>query len=144
MGKRGYRTRKRVALPPIFGLSQTVSSGLPRGNNTAANMASQDVRFAYKETRINLDPSPPSSVVRISVPAHASQGRSNSRRLNGAESSVLEEEKAFRAKSLATASSVYHRVHHASPRSFLWRILEVIIGVQVVFQYSLQAVGRYD
>ena len=42
----------------------------------------------------------------------------------GRQSSFQEDETTFRHRNLATASSIYHRKHHDSPRSFLWRILE--------------------
>ena len=88
-------------------------------------MASRDVTFRYKETRLNLDPTSPSSPVEIRVPPSSSHGRSGSQRSNGLRTTSAEaDERDWRAKNLATASSVYRRKHHGSPRNFLWRLLE--------------------
>jgi nuclear pore complex protein Nup160 len=85
-------------------------------------MAATDVRFLYKETRLSLDS--PASTVHVRLPGQSGANRAGLRKVSGTESSVLEEEKAFRAKALATASNIYHRANHHSPRSFLWRVLD--------------------
>jgi len=87
-------------------------------------MAPREVHYVYKETRLNLEPQSASSIVQLRVPSTkaSSHSRSSSRITNGA--SISDDEKAYRVKSLATASSVYRRKHHDSPRSFLWRVLE--------------------
>lgn len=87
-------------------------------------MSSRDVLFRYKETRLNLEPTSPSSVIELRVPASSSHGRSNSQRTNGTRHSAEADEQAWRSKNLATASSIYRRKHHGSPQSFLWRVLE--------------------
>lgn len=87
-------------------------------------MAPREVHYVYKETRLNLEPQSASSIVQLRVPATRtnSHSRSNSRITNDA--SISDEEKSYRVKNLATASSIYRRKHHDSPRSFLWRVLE--------------------
>jgi nuclear pore complex protein Nup160 len=83
--------------------------------------------YAYKETRLNLDPATQGSIVTISLPAHGAStwtSRKAQKRSHGTEIPIAEDETAFRKKNLATAASIYHRQHHPSPRSFLWRILE--------------------
>lgn len=85
-------------------------------------MAPGEVHYVYKETRLNLEPQSVSSIVQLRVPSASSHSRSGSRITNGA--SISEDEKAYRLKNLATASSIYRRKHHDSPRSFLWRVLE--------------------
>lgn len=85
-------------------------------------MAPGEVHFVYKETRLNLEPQTASSIVQLRVPATSSHARSSSRISNG--TSISEEEKAYRVKNLATASSIYRRKHHDAPHSFLWRVLE--------------------
>lgn len=85
-------------------------------------MAPGEVHYVYKETRLNLEPQSASSIVQLRVPSASSHSRSGSRITNGA--SISEDEKAYRLKNLATASSIYRRKHHDSPRSFLWRVLE--------------------
>lgn len=85
-------------------------------------MATRDVHYVYKETRLNLEPQSTSSIVQLRVPSIQSQSRSSSRITDS--SSVSQEEKAYRLRNLATASSIYRRKHHDSPRSFLWRVLE--------------------
>lgn len=88
-----------------------------------SKMAPRDVHYVYKETRLNLEPQSASSIVQLRVPSAKtnSHSRSSSRITNGA--SISDEEKAYRVKNLATASSIYRRKHHDSPRSFLWRVL---------------------
>lgn len=124
-------------LSPFFqavGLVPFASTTLNHLHTDGHNMAPQDLRFICKETRLGLEPPSASSIVIIRVSSSATHSRSNSRRLNGIESSVLEEEKAYRLKNLSTASSIYHRKHHSSPRSFLWRILEegTVLSIRVV------------
>jgi nuclear pore complex protein Nup160 len=83
--------------------------------------------YAYKETRLNLDPATQGSTVTISLPAHGAStwsSRKPQKRPHDAEISIAEDEGAFRKKYLATAASMYHRQYHTTPRSFLWRILE--------------------
>jgi nuclear pore complex protein Nup160 len=96
-------------------------------------MGSRELTISYKETRLNLEPSPPSSVVQIRIQAPGAFKRSSSHRANGAYTAVAEDEKTYRARNLATASSVYHRKHHNSPRSFLWRVLEndTVLSIRV-------------
>jgi nuclear pore complex protein Nup160 len=84
-------------------------------------MDSSETQYLFKETRLNLEPPSLSSIVTIRVPGNSSHGRNN--RKPTRENSV-EDETTFRTKYLATASSIYHRTWHDTPRSFLWRILE--------------------
>lgn len=84
-------------------------------------MDSGDTQYVFKETRVNLDPPTTSSVVTIRVPSNSIHGRSH-RKAAGENSS--EDETSFRVKNLASSSSIYHRIWHDTPRSFLWRILE--------------------
>ena len=81
-------------------------------------MGSGETQYLFKETRLNLDPPSPSSVVTVRVPASAASSRSR----QGIES--VEDETTFRSRNLATAASIYHRQWHDSPRSFLWRVLD--------------------
>ncbi|KAK4226913.1 nucleoporin Nup120/160-domain-containing protein [Podospora fimiseda] len=86
-------------------------------------MTSRNFEILYKEARLNLEPSSPSSVVQLRVAPQSAYGRSSSSIANRS-SAAAADEKAYRSKNLATASSIYHRKHHKSPRSFLWRVLE--------------------
>jgi nuclear pore complex protein Nup160 len=81
---------------------------------------------AYKETRLDLDPATQGSTIAIRLPQHGASTWSSraGKRSQVTESSVAEDENAFRHKNLATATSIYHRKHHKTPKSFLWRILE--------------------
>ena len=90
-------------------------------------MADMGPPNAYKETRLNLDPATHGSTIAIRLPAHGAStwpSKTAQKRSQPAEVPVAEDEGAFRQKYLATAASIYHRTHHRSPRSFLWRILE--------------------
>ena len=90
-----------------------------------------ETQYIFKETRLNLEPPAPASVVTIRVPSQAAGGR-NQRKL-GHDASI-EDETTFRRKNLATAASIYHRRFHDSPRSFLWRILDdgTILSIRAV------------
>ncbi|KAJ0114340.1 dna repair protein rad51 [Diaporthe amygdali] len=74
----------------------------------------------FKETRVNLEPASNASIVHIRLPAPT---RSRDRRSIGLDK-YGEEERTYRSRNLASAASIYHRKHHDSPRSFLWRVLE--------------------
>lgn len=81
-----------------------------------------DPRIAYKETRVNLEPAFAASLVHIRLPSPPG-ARSRDRRLHGTDKHG-DDERIYRSKNLATAAALYHRRHHRSPRSFLWRVLE--------------------
>lgn len=82
-------------------------------------------RIAHKETRVNLEPASPASVVHIRIPNPSRKFRDTAAdRRHYASDKLQDEETAFRSKNLATAASIYHRKHHQSPRSFLWRLLD--------------------
>jgi nuclear pore complex protein Nup160 len=83
-------------------------------------MASRDFEILYKETRLNLEPASQSSIVQIRVAPQSAYGRLSSIR-SGASA---DDEKGYRSKNLATASSIYYRKHKTSPRGFLWRVLD--------------------
>ncbi len=84
-------------------------------------MAARDFEVLYKETRLNLEPASQSSTVQISVAPQSSPYTRGSLRRT---SSSADDEKGYRSKNLATASSIYYRKHNNSPRGFLWRVLD--------------------
>ncbi|CEJ90670.1 Putative Dna repair protein rad51 [[Torrubiella] hemipterigena] len=84
-------------------------------------MDSGDTQFLFKETRLNLEPPAPASIVTIRVPSTSAQARSQRQR---SADGASEEEAAFKQKNLASSSAIYHRQFHHGPRSFLWRVLE--------------------
>lgn len=90
-------------------------------------MAATASFYEYKETRLNLDPAVHDSTISIRLPAHGASSwtsRTAQKRSHVADIPIAEDENAFRQKHLATSASIYNRVYHKSPRSFLWRILE--------------------
>lgn len=90
-------------------------------------MASGGIQYLFKETGLNLEPASSSSVVTVRVPGASGAGSSSSRKrltASGSGSFGVEDETTFRSQNLASASSIYHRQHHDSPRSFLWRVLD--------------------
>jgi nuclear pore complex protein Nup160 len=97
-------------------------------------MAFREAQYLFKETRLSLEPPSSAAVVNIKVPIPQFQVRTASRRQTNGDFNATEEELAFRRKNLASASSVFHRRWHDSPRSFLWRILEdgTILSVRAV------------
>lgn len=83
--------------------------------------------YAYKETRLDLDPATQGSTVNIRLPAHGAlswPGKTSQKRSHVSEIPITEDEATFKQRYLAAAGSIYHRTHHKSPRSFLWRVLE--------------------
>ena len=88
-------------------------------------MSARDFEILYKETRLNLEPTSPSLTVQYRVGSHSSSfGRSITSRSGSSSTSAAADEKAYRTRNLATASSIYYRKFHASPRGFHWRVLE--------------------
>ena len=93
--------------------------------------------YAYKESRINLDPAIQGSTVQIRLPAsHAvtTWTKAGPRRSQILDVPIAEDENAFKYRQLASAASIYHRQHHGSPKSFLWRLLEdaKVLSINVV------------
>lgn len=93
--------------------------------------------YAYKETRLNLDSTIQNSTIAIRLPSTASSGRASKTaqyRSHIAEIPISDDENTFRQRHLASAGSIYHRVHHRSPRSFLWRVLEAgrVLSIQAI------------
>lgn len=89
-------------------------------------MEATRLNCAYKETRLNLDPAIKNSIVSIRLPTPDAGAFSRPPR-NGNQSfdlPVAEDENTFRQINLATSASIYNRLYHTSPRSFLWRVLE--------------------
>lgn len=93
--------------------------------------------YAYKEVRLNLDSTIQNSVVAIRLPSTSSSGRASKTAQNRPQVSEIppcDDENVFRQRHLASAGSVYHRIHHTSPRSFLWRVLEdgKVLSIQAI------------
>jgi nuclear pore complex protein Nup160 len=89
-------------------------------------MAEMGPFYAYKETRLNLDPATEGSTISIRLPSPSGSTWSSkhTKRSSVADISVAEDENQFKQRHLASAASIYHRQYHKSPRSFLWRVLE--------------------
>lgn len=81
---------------------------------------------AYKEIRLDVDPAAEGSTIAIRLPQHGTSTwtSKSQKRSQVTETTVAEDEANFKKKILATAASVYHRSHHKTPKSFLWRVLE--------------------
>ena len=79
----------------------------------------------FQETRVDLEPTVPGSIVHITLPSTTAFGRSTRTRRrieNELESSNNEEE--FKSKHIATSGSVYFRKSKRYPKCILWRCLE--------------------
>lgn len=90
-------------------------------------MDTQIASYLYKETRINFDSALPNSTVILRLPVPGTlvrSGRSSQKRPHENEVKTSSDEKEYEKRHLASAASIYHRQHHKSPRSFLWRVLE--------------------
>jgi nuclear pore complex protein Nup160 len=83
--------------------------------------------YVYKESRLDLDPATQGSFISIRLPtpgAPLNSQKSPPKRSYVSELPLAEDENTFRQYNLATSASIYNRVYHKSPRSFLWRVLE--------------------
>ena len=79
----------------------------------------------HKETRVDLEPSLPNSVLRIQLPSNSSftrQPRLLRKVVNNLP--VCKKEEDFKKAHIASHSSIYFRKANKYPRSFLWRCLE--------------------
>ena len=90
------------------------------------NMTSREMQYLYKETRLDLDPSSPTSVVQVRVAPLTAVARLGSaiRSSISGKGGVDEFESEWQGKHLASASSVFTRKHHGTPRTILWRVLD--------------------
>lgn len=94
--------------------------------------------YAYKETRLDLDPATQGTTIAIRLPSHSGAStyptKGTQKRSNVADIPVAEDEQAFKQRTLASAASVFYRSHNKSPRSFLWRVLEEgkVLSIQSV------------
>ena len=97
-----------------------------------SRMASREPLYLHKETRLSFEPSTSSLIVDIKLPSVSSQGRG--RNNIGGNDTAGGDEKFFRDQFCASASSIYQRQHHASPKSFLWRVLEhnTVLSIRAV------------
>lgn len=113
----------------------SVPSRLPKKIFGSLGAGLDGLTMAYKETRLNFEPSSSALVVNLNLPSTANGGR-NRRRANGSldKSHAQAESDDLRARTCATASSTYHRKHHAYPKSFLWRLLEddTILSIRAI------------
>ncbi len=90
-------------------------------------MAGVALSYSHKEARLNLESAVPSSTVAIRLPAHGTSSwssRAAQKRSLPTDIPPAEDESAFKHRHLASASSIFYRQHHQSPRGFLWRVLE--------------------
>jgi len=88
-------------------------------------------QYAFKETRVSLEASSSTFIVNIRVPPPNSR---TSHRRHNADGKDTDEENVFALKNLASSSTIFRRRVHASPRSFLWRVLEdgLVLSVRAV------------
>ena len=101
----------------------------------APRLDGQTMATAYKETRLNFEPSSSAFVVDLELPSTTRSARTQRRTngfLNGCLASADNDE--LRAQTCATVSSTYHRKHHEYPRNFLWRLLEddTVLSVRAI------------
>ncbi|MCJ1245029.1 hypothetical protein MMC30_002230 [Trapelia coarctata] len=79
----------------------------------------------YRETRVDLEPVCPNSIVHLQLLSNGTFARTSRlqrRVVNALPASKKEEE--FKSQHVASSSSVYFRKSNKYPRSFLWRCLE--------------------
>jgi len=79
----------------------------------------------FKETRVDLEPTNPGSVIQIQLPSTSTFIRSSrSQRRVLKSSTTYQNEETFSKGCLASSSSIYFGHSKKYPRSFLWRTLE--------------------
>ncbi|KAI9846098.1 MAG: hypothetical protein M1837_004354 [Sclerophora amabilis] len=93
--------------------------------------------YAFKETRLSLEPSYLGSTIAIRLPAHGvanESARTPQRRLLFSDANPADDEAAFAKSNLASSGSIYSRKTKKYPRSFLWRVLEdgKVLSIQCV------------
>jgi nuclear pore complex protein Nup160 len=90
-----------------------------------------ETQYLFKETRLSFEAPAAASIVTLRVPSSTGGARGLRRLANDAS---IEDDTAFKRKNLATASSIYHRKWHDTPRSFAWRVLEndTVLSVRAV------------
>jgi hypothetical protein len=81
----------------------------------------------YKEARLNLEPAFPGSTIAFTLPASSLStfgSRTTSKRSVVYEQYADQDQDAFTRRHLASDGSLFFRMRHAYPRSFLWRVLD--------------------
>ncbi|KAJ2897877.1 DNA repair protein rad51 [Zalerion maritima] len=87
-------------------------------------MASRRPNYLFKETRLNLEPGSPASIVNVRLPKTSTNGRNGLHSGPTSLAGTSTEDETFSQSYLASASKIYRRRYHNSPRSFLWRVLQ--------------------
>ncbi|KAL5357019.1 nucleoporin Nup120/160-domain-containing protein [Aspergillus floccosus] len=80
----------------------------------------------YKDTRVDLRPYSPSTVVNIPIPSQSnpnSRARFSISSLTGQSETIAKDEEEFTRQHLATQGSIYFRKRSVYPRTFLWRVV---------------------
>lgn len=81
----------------------------------------------YKDTRVDLRPYSPNSVVNVRIPAEANtlgRARFSTSPLTKPDDSIARDEDEFSKRYLTTQGSVYFRKRSVYPRTFLWRVID--------------------
>lgn len=81
----------------------------------------------YKDTRVDLRPHSPGTVVNIQIPTEAStqsRARFAISTFSSQELPVARDEEDFTKRYLATQGSIYFRKRSVYPRAFLWRVVD--------------------
>ena len=81
----------------------------------------------YKDTRVDLRPYSPNSVVNVRIPAEANtlgRARFSTSPLTKPDDSIARDEDEFSKRYLITQGSVYFRKRSVYPRTFLWRVVD--------------------
>ncbi|THC94969.1 hypothetical protein EYZ11_005563 [Aspergillus tanneri] len=96
-------------------------------NIVEGGLLKSDMAKIYKDTRVDLRPYSPNSVVNIQIPSQVNthgRARFSISSLTGPEESIAKDEEEFSKRYLATQGSVYFRKRTVYPRTFLWRVVD--------------------
>lgn len=81
----------------------------------------------YKETKVDLRPVSPSTVVNIQIPTQDGaqrRARFSITPFDAQEEPISKDEEEFAKRYLATQGSIYFRQRKAYPRAFVWRVVD--------------------
>ncbi len=121
----------RFAIPGAS-IITTLTHGPPSEPDTSEPETDMDYRsqqYLFKETRVDLEPDSPGSVVVVQLPGHGRAAALSSRILPRRQQSaaqaatVAEDDATFVKEHLASAASLFFRQQDLYPRSVLWRVL---------------------
>lgn len=91
-----------------------------------SSFQSFDMAKIYKDTRVDLRPYSPNTVVNVQIPNQAvtsARARFSISSVTGQDETIAKDEDEFAKRYLATQGSIHFRKRSVYPRTFLWRVV---------------------